>query len=220
VAYAPAAAPGGGARHGRVAQCGHRAATVRTRPERVRVPVVSACVPADHSADMELQTVLRMRLGTPILSGLPAHCVCNRATDLSTDAYHLLACPTLNSRKGSQSLRVEWPANTWNERHQLVKDVISAHLASAGVCVIDEPGPLHGDLEDGAPRPRPDQLLMITFITRGEGHGYAMQVGSLHSSLYDSHLENGRGVTHRRRLLMNCCIFFMGGSPGSALQQS
>ncbi len=37
--------------------------------------------------------------------------------------------------------------------------------------VIDEPGPLHGDLDDGALCPRPDELL--TFITRGDGHAIA-----------------------------------------------
>jgi hypothetical protein len=152
----------------------------RVRIQSARGPGASAflsCLPVCPQTtvgDMELRTVLRLRLGTPILSGLPAHCVCRRATDLSTDAYHLLACPTLNSSKGSQSLRVEWPANTWNERHQLVKDAISAHLASAGVCVIDEPGPLHGDLEDGAPRPGlTSSSRSSRDITRGDGHAIA-----------------------------------------------
>jgi hypothetical protein len=154
-----------------------RGPAARVRIESARGPGASAflsCLPLCPQTtigDLELRTVLRLRLGTPIVDGLPDRCVCGREDDLPTNAYHLLACPKLNSSKGYQSLRVEWPANTWNERHQLVKDAVSTHLASAGICVIDEPGPLSGDLDDGAPRPRPDQLL--TFIARGDGPAIA-----------------------------------------------
>jgi hypothetical protein len=112
--------------------------------------------------DAQFKTALRLRLGVPFIdmTPLPSLCVCE--ADLSANAYHLLACHKLCSANGRQSLRAEWEANTWNERHALIKDALAVMLSAAGVSVVDEPGALNGG---GDAAPMPDQLL--TFVSHG-----------------------------------------------------
>ena len=152
-------------------------AATRARLDSAAGPGASAfltCMPVSAQTtigDTEFKTALRLRLGTPFvdLSSLPDRCVCKTAPTISANAYHLLACSQLNnSAKGRQSLRAEWGANTWNERHALIKQALATMLTAAGVTVIDEPGPLNDEDGDGAAQPMPDQLL--SFISHGAGH--------------------------------------------------
>jgi hypothetical protein len=131
--------------------------------------------PLTTIGDAQFKTALRLRLGTPFadLTSLPPRCVCE--ADLSANAYHLLACPKLCAAGGRQSLRAEWAASTWNERHALVKEALAVMLSAAGVCVVDEPGPLNGPGDDGSGdgAPMPDQLL--TFVSHGDGNARAIR---------------------------------------------
>jgi hypothetical protein len=106
------------------------------------------------------------------MSSLPKRCACAKHADLSANAFHLLSCSTLcSASKGNQSLRAEWAANIWNERHAKIKRALAQMLGAAGIAAIDEPGPLNdgeqkGDeqSEDG---PMPDQLM--AFVSHGAG---------------------------------------------------
>jgi hypothetical protein len=117
--------------------------------------------------DTEFKIAVRLRLGAPPvdMSSLPTQCACPKRVDLSANAFHLLSCNLLCSSSSMQSLRAEWEASLWNERHAKVMRAITKLLSAAGIGVIEEPGPLNDKDAKDARAPKPDQLL--SFVSLG-----------------------------------------------------
>jgi len=151
----------------------HSTPAARLRLDSASGPGASAfltCLPTSPLTtipDLEFKIAVRLRLGAPPvdMSSLPTHCACPKRVDLSANAFHLLSCNLLCSSSSTQSLRAEWEASLWNERHAKVMRAITKLMSAAGIGVIEEPGPLNDKDVGNARAPKPDQLL--SFVSLG-----------------------------------------------------